>query len=497
MNLYLNFSKFFLLITTIKLVEVVNCQIEIKSKEIFVIDELNQIYGWTNNKDDNENKTSRFSVRKNKFDNIQNTESFFEMEIAKPRCLPLQSGNINANPYHESLLSLPGSQIFRGLSSPILLSTDLCSSSVENPNCTTLNSSSSSNIISDQIRIIFGRKLDTSSSKLFTNSIIETMKEMISNLTIEKDEYFLSQSVIQKFQQSFENSAFSFKKNIFHVENIEIFTHDFSSSNSIIGEYSVTNLSKYPFITNIYYNASIKKLYDADGLDSLPNIEESDLINEFKFGIGRGNFHTNSYISSSTYENRLTDNIYVLKELTVNGLDELNDETSLSNKLAASVNFYNLSFNTDFIQSCKMINCSSSIRVISVPYECTNIDNSRESVSAQYIISDKQLDEASLCDHELIDCKNVLEKNLFRNNNKEYIQSDFANTLAYGEFGLPSRFEKLSNNKKYSLQLLDEGNLVFKYRNKKIWENRMGLFKEPYYKIRIRINEKGHLVEGK
>ena len=126
MNLYLNFSKFFLLITTIKLVEVVNCQIEIKSKEIFVIDELNQIYGWTNNKDDNENKTSRFSVRKNKFDNIQNTESFFEMEIAKPRCLPLQSGNINANPYHESLLSLPGSQIFRGLSSPILLSTDLC-----------------------------------------------------------------------------------------------------------------------------------------------------------------------------------------------------------------------------------------------------------------------------------------------------------------------------------------------------------------------------------
>ena len=270
--------------------------------------------------------------------------------------------------------------------------------------------------------------------------------------------------------------------------------------------YLITNQSKYPFQTSTYNNVSIKSLYEFGELSFVgeSNVTESykdiSSTNLFSFDIGRGNSSTNMHSSSSTYENRLSDPISILRESSTNYRHEFYDEKDLLEKLEPK--YLNISIKAEFSSnnlsdSCKIAVCLTNLRVITVPFECIDLDASIELISSQYIfMTETAANNSITCNYELIDCSKELKDNFTIIKNQEYIQSIYSNSFSYGDYGLPTEFEKVSKNKKYSLELTEEGNLVFKYRNKKIWDNKMGFFKESDYEIRIRINEKGHLIEG-
>lgn len=50
-----------------------------------------------------------------------NLGNLYSYSIIRPRCIPLKSSNLNANPYHPKLVSQPSAEIRFGLAPPILL----------------------------------------------------------------------------------------------------------------------------------------------------------------------------------------------------------------------------------------------------------------------------------------------------------------------------------------------------------------------------------------
>jgi hypothetical protein len=416
----------------------------------------------------------------------------------RPRCIPLESENINANPYHFSLMSEPSARIQSFLDVSLIFPIDR----IENYN----NYSSLSMMLSDQLKVLFNRNISSSSSELFSNIIFKSMEELILNITLDDDDdYNLSQSVIEFFQKKHQNSLHILKEKNLNQESelIELFTHDYSS-NEIIGEYLVTNQSSYPFKTSIHHNVSINILYESYKSPEEPNWTDSQTpsSNLFSFGIGRGNVRTNIYSSSAAYENRLSDHISVLKESSIKYIDQFDNEKYFLEKLK----HLNISIDSELLnltnssESCTIAVCSTSIRVITVPFKCFGGDAfSTESAVSQYtVIAGNSINNTVNCNFEVEnECSKGLKKNLRIIKNKEHVFTNFSNSLSYGEHGLPVVFKKISNNQKYSLELTEDGNLILKYRNKRIWDNKMGFFIEPDYEVRIRINEKGHLIEGK
>ena len=133
--------------------------------------------------------------------------------------------------------------------------------------------------------------------------------------------------------------------------------------------------------------------------------------------------------------------------------------------------------------SCKLAVCLPHVQVIPIPCYNSTLDH--------YYVEFIMLggNSTDICKYELINCSENVHLKEFPNTHEK----ESSNTFKFGEYGEPVLFDKISENRKFSLQLTEEGVLILKRRNKRVWDNRMGFFKG--YKIRVRINEKGHLIE--
>lgn len=88
--------------------------------------------------------------------------SYEDFTIVRPTCVPLKSSNINANPYHPSLLSIPGTEIRTGNGDPIVLENfDSVDCPVGPNNCELVLSKSTSMTVSESFSITVGETKET------------------------------------------------------------------------------------------------------------------------------------------------------------------------------------------------------------------------------------------------------------------------------------------------------------------------------------------------
>jgi hypothetical protein len=81
---------------------------------------------------------------------------------------------------------------------------------------------------------------------------------------------------------------------------------------------------------------------------------------------------------------------------------------------------------------------------------------------------------------------------MFINNFNDFQNPDSESILEYGQY-LYKNEQRTSENKKFKLKLQNNGNLALYHHRILIWQNHMVFFK--YHDVRVRINEKGHLVQ--
>ena len=96
-----------------------------------------------------------------------------------------------------------------------------------------------------------------------------------------------------------------------------------------------------------------------------------------------------------------------------------------------------------------------------------------------------------MCAHTLINCKERDNAGIFIDHNSEITNPPDVR-LEYGQHK-ETGVIAVSKNEKYKLILQYDGSLAILLHDKIVWENGMDFF-EDYY-ARVRINEKGHLVE--
>ncbi len=93
----------------------------------------------------------------------------------------------------------------------------------------------------------------------------------------------------------------------------------------------------------------------------------------------------------------------------------------------------------------------------------------------------------------MVDSSAIESQQSFKELNKPPQRKE--NTLSFNEFLKPvGENSKESLNVRFKLELLPSGNLVLEDEDSIRWQNEMALF-DAYENIRIRINEKGHLIE--
>jgi len=145
-----------------------------------------------------------------------------------------------------------------------------------------------------------------------------------------------------------------------------------------------------------------------------------------------------------------------------------------------------------------------------VPYQCFNSDTEsddkglEENKEAIYPVQMFMVDTSHYqkgnmsCALTLIPCEDKDKPNIFISTDDEYNKADQnpeEEVLKYGQEKSDKDGDILvSKSKTFRLVLREDGNLVIMRHSKPIWENQMNYFK-PNQEKRIRINEKGHLVE--
>ena len=133
-----------------------------------------------------------------------------------------------------------------------------------------------------------------------------------------------------------------------------------------------------------------------------------------------------------------------------------------------------------------------SITNVVVPFECYQ-DQKAELVIVNHLFVNKKSREQPTI--SLIDC-NMQENavSTFKISNMAFLNANLNNSLEYGQIGVPNKFQLTSDNLKFSLSLSANGNLELRQHDLLIWQNEMGFFANNSH-IRLRINEKGHLIE--
>ena len=258
---------------------------------------------------------------------------------------------------------------------------------------------------------------------------------------------------------------------------------------------------------------------------------------------GKSNSKTNSHSSSSSEDNRASDSISLTKSYaqTLNkgkseqkGTSEstgrsynvndqftsdestsvgsnLNEETSAqstsnietSNQTSFTVSVSSRQGYTVEPGGCKILVCFLFVVSAAVPYDCIDENKELKRVHTEMMLIDSStmLEGNLTCAQSLIDCQDKKKANIFLNYNTEFIQAlREANSFVHFDYGMEfysntshDLVVMTSDNSWFQLVLFADGNLAVMRHQKVMWQTEMSFFAD--YTTRIRINEKGHLIQ--
>lgn len=148
---------------------------------------------------------------------------------------------------------------------------------------------------------------------------------------------------------------------------------------------------------------------------------------------------------------------------------------------------------------CRVAVSMPLVKSIAIPYECVSYDKNNQRIvelaHVEYMIVGSK---DSIYTYSAIDCHAKDQKYYFKPINRELENANELNSIVFGEpknYGTNGELIT-SHDGKYKLVFQKDGNLVIKEGNRQVWANDMGYFKPTIeYPMRLRINEKGHLVQ--
>lgn len=518
-----------------------------------------------------------------------------------PRCIPLQSQNIEANPYHPSLLSSPAANVRRGLGLPTLLALNPISCPAESiDSCTLVISKSISVSVTDSYSISFGgsqtyskaigKTATKGSSNSYTNSIGKTIERSFAHTDTQTNEESLADTVSEAIQKTHETSSGISITRGYETSETNTFSQDITKSNTVTNEISLSNtLSKD--VTNsasfggsssntvggssetsnsntdtltgevsakflgmgASVSASNSQTQSQSQSSNWANSQESNWnngysntvgksrtaslslsnANTFSASLGRSNAQTQSFSGSATKDNRVSDSISVTREAArtktrtqsnsqsntqtdsnsyrIDDSYTSTDETSIAKAIndenSTSTNFGNETSHSETITTtlgqditypvapgtCKIPVCFPFVKAVAIPFECLDLNGASNIVNVDYMIPDA-IDDQVPCTFGLIDCEDRDKAGIFLVDSVEFKTSTLYNSIEYGSVISGQNLLLLSQNERYSLFFDIKGNLVLKLLDTIVWENSMGFF-DNITQLRLRINEKGHLVQ--
>ena len=170
--------------------------------------------------------------------------------------------------------------------------------------------------------------------------------------------------------------------------------------------------------------------------------------------------------------------------------------------------------------ACKLAVCYPYVVAVALPFECIGEEEELEDddgdeedelearqkrrrhdiIYANYMSIDRRAQPSSnlTCSYSLIDCdQRDNYAHLFVPDNGEFKRANEDNSFEYGERAGRDTLLARSTNNKFTLRLLANGALELRQHNTLVWSNGMGFFADAarFEQVRLRINEKGHLVE--
>ena len=540
-----------------------------------------------------------------------------------PRCIPLTSKNIEANPYHPALLSLPGRHIRNGFGLPILKNTEdgtdmPITRCPDDTSCKmTITKSFTTSIfkgysISLSEYKTYGKFISNGTSMGSSNSYAESMGKALDQSHLESidftDESAFSDQISQSISNTHEKSSGYSQSTSNEMSNTIVtssdtaitdtvnsqnalshtISDDFSDSsgsggsdsisvgssktitNTDVTTISVTVEVCIPLIivsvckshtnTNTFTEISTKSSFRQETNEenwSSQQTKTSGTSNTKGFTEGssksisvvngKSNADTKAHSSSSTNDLRITDSISASKQAAktdaaskkyekslskmktesyrvddtfqsaensrksnngevksgeAEGIDEKSDET-ITHEFTYTIDD---SFELP-AGACKMAVCLPFVKAVPIPFECIKDENIKDDKNqkptfyADYIFDFEKTESGKIsCATSLIDCSERSNPHIFQLDNFELENADSQNSLKWGKI-LTTRHKLVSKNNDYKFELLKNGELTLTQGRHKIWSNQMGIFiKETKQtkninNIRVRINEKGHLIE--
>jgi hypothetical protein len=189
--------------------------------------------------------------------------NYFDEEVVKgPTCTPLLSKNINANPYHSALLSIPRTYVRRGHGLPELLPVNPFICPLDSPtHCTFSVTKSMSIAISDSYSIslsnskTYSKSIGNSQSKgasnAYTKSISRSLDMSLSRTITQGDDESISNSVSDAVTKTHEKAIAKTKSKSNEDSETLTLTNDETTSNTITNELSLSKaLTKEKSETN-------------------------------------------------------------------------------------------------------------------------------------------------------------------------------------------------------------------------------------------------------
>jgi hypothetical protein len=152
-----------------------------------------------------------------------NNKDFYELnfdilfaeknEITGPRCIPLKSKNILANPYHSSLLSRKGGEVRRGLGIPQILNQNSLSCPIDSPKDCIFNVDKTFSLgVSNSYSISMSNsksisKYSTEKGNSVSKSISNSAEQVLSSQISQANEETISDQINNQYSVSLKKST--------------------------------------------------------------------------------------------------------------------------------------------------------------------------------------------------------------------------------------------------------------------------------------------------
>jgi len=165
-----------------------------------------------------------------------------QIEIVGPRCIPLKSKNIEANPYHPSLLSKPVSETRTGLGLPQMLDSLTCSQDLPSPCSISLSKSQEIRVgnsysISLEDSKSYTKNMGTSNtrgkSNSYTHSIGNSFERSRSNSLSFSSEESFSDQLTDTLTKSHETSSGVTSTKSIEISSTDSISQDITQTNSV------------------------------------------------------------------------------------------------------------------------------------------------------------------------------------------------------------------------------------------------------------------------